>query len=308
MLVAVSADLEGVARIENPASILAFERSYWESARRLMTADVVAACRGLLDAGADEVVVLDNHGSGNPENVIGSELPPGARLEGWNVFDLAEHGVDAMLQVGYHARAGVSAFISHTYNPELRLRVNGELISESHGRAWAARVPLLGITGNAAHARMVGDLGDVPYLVVQETDSRARAQPIYPDADSAAEAIEAFSRQALSDGGVTPQPPEGALFEASFAPSESSAVMAEAGWEQRSATEFALQLRDWSQARESLAVAMNASVASWLPYLTTFPLTSREALEEVHDEPILQQGRDRFAEWLGQPQPEWIGG
>lgn len=306
MRVAVSADMEGIARLEDPSSILAFERSYWESGRRHMTADVVAACRGLLGAGADEVVVLDNHGSGNPENVIGSELPQRARLETWNVFDLADLGVDAMLQVGYHARAGVPAFVSHTYNPELRLRVNGELISESHGRAWAARVPLLGITGNAAHARTLGALEDVPYLVVQHTSSANHAQPVYPDETSAAEAIEEFSRHALRDGGIVPRPPEDPLFEASFAPSDSAAVMAEAGWEHRTDTEFALQLSDWSEAREPLAAAMGAAIASWVPYFATYELTSPEALERVHDEPVLRQGRERFAAWLSEPQQEWL--
>ena len=36
-----------------------------------------------------------------------------------------------MLQVGYHAHAGVESFVPHTYVPRLRLRVDGELISES---------------------------------------------------------------------------------------------------------------------------------------------------------------------------------
>ena len=39
-----------------------------------MTADVAAAAVGLLAAGADEVVVLDNHLSGNPENILGEAL------------------------------------------------------------------------------------------------------------------------------------------------------------------------------------------------------------------------------------------
>src|SRR5579862_5653653 len=121
--------MEGISQLRDPHSILAFERSYWNEGRRRLTADVAAAAAGLLRGGAEAVVVLDNHGSGNPENVIGGELPPGARIETWNIFDLAAHGVDAMLQVGYHARAGQRAYISHTYVPGLRLRVNGELIS-----------------------------------------------------------------------------------------------------------------------------------------------------------------------------------
>jgi hypothetical protein len=55
-----------------------------------MTADVAAAAVGLLAARAEEVVVLDNHLSGNPENILGEALPAGARPETWNVFDLVD--------------------------------------------------------------------------------------------------------------------------------------------------------------------------------------------------------------------------
>lgn len=271
-----------------------------------MTADVVAAARGLLRAGADEVVVLDNHGSGNPENVIGAELPPGARLETWNVFDLADHGVDAMLQVGYHARAGVPAFISHTYVPTLRLRVNGELISESHGRAWASQVPLLGIIGNDAHRQTLGRLGSVPYLAVQHTRSTTHVEPVFPDAASAAEAIENFSSEALRGGGVRPEVPSDPVFEASFESAESHPGMAKAGWRHVSDTEYLAQLRDWSGAREPLAAAMTAAIAPWMPYFASFDLSSAQALERVHDEPVLQQGREHFAAWLQETREEWL--
>ena len=68
------------------------------------------------------------------------------------------HGVDAMFQVGYHARGGVDGFLSHTYVPGLRLRLDDELISESHWRAWAVGAPLLGIVGNDRHLETLGSL------------------------------------------------------------------------------------------------------------------------------------------------------
>src|ERR1022692_2644098 len=207
--------MEGISQLRDPRSILAFERSYWSEGRRHMTADVAAGASGLLRGGADEVVVLDNHGSGNPTNVIGADLPAGARLETWNVFDLVDRGVEEMLQVGYHARAGVAAYISHTYVPSLRLRVNGELISESHGRIWAAGVPLLGIVGNDVHQRTLGSLGEVPFLVVQRTSSMGAMDPVFADQGSAAESIAAFSAQALLDGGVKLDAPADAVFGAS---------------------------------------------------------------------------------------------
>jgi D-aminopeptidase len=305
MLVVLSADMEGISQLRDPHSILAFERSYWDEGRSQMTADVVAAAAGLLRGGADEVVVLDNHGSGNPENVIEAELPAGVRLESWNVFDLAKRRVDAMLQVGYHARAGVPAFISHSYVPGLRLRVNGELISESHGRAWAAGVPLLGIIGNDAHARTLGSLGEVPYLAVQRTSALWEVDLVFDEGDSR-HAIVQFSEQALRDGGMMCRPPEEPLFEASFEAGQVEEGMLAAGWRQASETEYKIQLDGWSGAREPLAAAMGAAFAPWMPYFGTFTLTSREALEQIHDEQILREGRERFAEWLRADHPEWL--
>jgi D-aminopeptidase len=306
MLVALSADMEGISQLRDPHSILAFERSYWREGRRQLTADVAAAATGLLQGGAAEVVVLDNHGSGNPENLIGDELPSGARIETWNVFDLAERGVNAMLQVGYHARGGVEAYISHTYVPRLRLRVNGELISESHGRVWAAGVPLLGIIGNDAHQRTLGSLGEAPFLVVQRTSSIAEMDPVFADQSSAAEAIAAFSAQALLDGGMRFSAPPEPLFEASFDSDLGQPDRPAAGWHRTSETEYQIQLDAWASAREPLAAAMGAAIATWMPYFATHALTSSQALERVHDDPILREGREHFAAWLQADHPEWI--
>jgi D-aminopeptidase len=106
MRVALSADMEGVSQLDDWRAVLAFERTYWFEGRAQMEADVAAAARGLLTGGADEVVVLDNHASGNPVNVRPESLPTGARLETWNLFDLGEQGVDALLQVGYPLACG----------------------------------------------------------------------------------------------------------------------------------------------------------------------------------------------------------
>src|SRR6266702_2890879 len=86
-----------------------------------------------------------------------------------------------MLEVGYHARAGVPAFVSHTYVAGLRLRVDGELIGESHGRAWVARLPLLGIVRNNAHERTLGSLGEAPFLAGQRTRASAEVEPVFAD-------------------------------------------------------------------------------------------------------------------------------
>jgi D-amino peptidase len=151
MRVVLSSDMEGISQLRTAREIVAVCPEYWLTGRPGYEAEVAAACEGLLDGGATEVVVLDNHASGNPANLTADALPRGARLESWNVWDVPQHGVDAMLQVGYHARGGIDGFLSHTYAFALRLRCGDELISESHGRAWAARTRLIGIIGNDEH-------------------------------------------------------------------------------------------------------------------------------------------------------------
>ena len=277
MRVALSADMEGVSQLHDWRAVLAFDPAYWREGRAQMEAEVAAAARGLLSGGADEVVVLDNHASGNPVNVRPESLPPGARLETWNLFDLRERGIGALLQVGYHSRAGLDAFFPHTYAPELVLHVDEEPISESHGRAWAAGVPLLGICGNDVHGRTLGSLDGVPYLVTQQTSSTVDARPA-----ATLDEIERFAEEVARAGGVPVRPPQRARL-AAFVRGEPL---------------YALDLAQWQNARQPIADAMAAAVAPWLPYLTTFDLTSEEAMTAVQDEPLVREGRDVIEAWL----------
>ena len=81
MRVVLSVDMEGVSQLVEPNEIIACCDEYWATGKPRLEADVAAACRGLLAGGADEVVVLDNHASGNTYNVWPDALPSGARLE-----------------------------------------------------------------------------------------------------------------------------------------------------------------------------------------------------------------------------------
>jgi hypothetical protein len=206
MLVVLSADMEGVSQLRRAREILAACPEYWETGKPRYEAEVAAACEGLLAGGATEVVVLDNHASGNPANIGAGALPAGARLEAWNVWDLPGHGVDAMLQVGYHARGGVDRFLSHTYGFDLRLRCGDELISESHGRAWAAQTRLIGITGNDLHEQTLGSLSGTPFLVVQRSFRHGAAEPVV-----GLDAVREFARTCAENASDVPRSPRRAL-------------------------------------------------------------------------------------------------
>jgi D-aminopeptidase len=305
MLVAVSVDMEGASQLRSVREIFGCFPEYWQTGKPGLEADVAAACEGLLAGGASELVVLDNHG-GNTVNVSPESLPAGARLETWHVYDLPEHGVDAMFQVGYHARGGVNGFLSHTYIMGLRFRVGGELISESHARAWAAEVPLLGIVGNDMHRQTLGSLDGTPYLVVQESVGRDAMRPVFAGPEDGLDAIRSFAQACARDSASASAiaGPAAVTFEASM-PNGRDVVeeMAGAGWERVGEVEFAVELETWPDSREPLAAAMNAALAPYMPYwLGGFD--SVEDAEAADQERVRQLGTIMDA-WAAESQPQW---
>lgn len=296
--------MEGVSQLRVPCEILAARPEYWRTGKPAIEADTVAAAQGLLDGGATEVVVLDNHGSGNPINVSADCLPDGARLETWDVFDLPAKHIDAMLQVGYHSRGGGAGFISHTYVPGLRLRVDGELISESHGRAWAGQVPLVGIIGNDSHQRTLGSLDTTPYLAVQRTAANDRAEPVFEEAEGL-EAIRVFAATAIRRAGDIPPPllPSDAILEASMPNgAEHAEPLEAAGWERTGDVEYRARLAHWSDARNLIAAAMDAAIAPLLPHWDG--ATSAEQAAAL-DPARVQRLGTIINTWCAHEHPDW---
>jgi D-aminopeptidase len=305
VLVALSVDMEGASQLRSVREIFGCMPEYWQTGKRRLEADVRAACEGLLVGGASELVILDNHG-GNTVNVSPDALPQGARLETWNVYDLPEHGVDAMFQVGYHARGGVDGFLSHTYLPGLRLRVGGELISESHARAWAAEVPLLGIVGNDLHRQTLGSLEQTPYLVVQESLGRDAMNPVFADPEEGLDAIRSFARACVRQTTMARASahPAANTFEASM-PNGREVVeeMAGAGWTRVGDVEFTIELETWRDSRGPLAAAMNAAVAPFMPYWLTGFASADEA--DAADREQVEQLMTIFDAWAAEAHPQW---
>lgn len=304
MIVAVSVDMEGASQLRGVREIWGCLPEYWETGKPRLEADVLAACQGLLAGGATELVVLDNHG-GNTVNVSADALPVGARLETWRDFDLTSHHVDATFQVGYHPRGGVEGFLSHTYLPGLRLRAGGELLSESHGRAWASGVPLLGIVGNDLHQQTIGSLSETPYLVVQKSLGRSEAQPAW-DAEEGLDAIRGFAERCMRDAAQAPpvRPPSGGTFEASMPNGhEVVAQMEAAGWSRTGDVAFEVPFAKWADVREPLAAAMSAAFVPFVPYW----LGGFDSAEDAAaaDEERVAQLRLIFDAWAQETQPEW---
>jgi D-aminopeptidase len=263
MRIAVSGDMEAIAGIRDVRETFGWCEEYWGTGRQAYTRDIVAAAQGLLDAGADEVIVLDNHGAGAPWNILLEQLPNGVRGESVNVFDLPRLGIDGLLLVGYHPPAGIDGFVPHTYVPNVRLSVDGVKIGEAHGRVWAADVPLLGITGHEALRPTLGALSEAPFLAVQAGHDRLRATPVFEDVGESAEAIRVFARDCLRGihDAPHPRPPTDYTFEA----------------EVLGAERITLQLDRWTHAREPIGAAMSAGMAPLMPLFGSLDMRSPEA-------------------------------
>lgn len=305
MVIAVSVDMEGASQLRSVREIFGCFPEYWATGRPRLEADVAAACEGLLAGGADELVVMDNHG-GNRINVRAESLPAGARLEQWNAFEVRSHGVDAMFQVGYHARGGVDGFLSHTYMPGLRLRLDDELISESHWRAWTVGAPLLGIVGNDRHLETLGSLAGTPYLVVQHSHGRGEMIPVYGDPDEGLDAIRDFAEQCARDAGSAPTFAirEGAMFAASLPNGDAvGETMAAGGWARIGEVEYAIELESWEAARAPLDAAMGAGLAPFVPYWLGSFDTAEDAA--AADQERVAVAREVFDAWGAESQPQW---
>jgi D-amino peptidase len=163
MKVYLSADIEGTAGVALWDQAEKGKPDYLE-AREQMTAEVAAACEGLLDGGATEVWVQDAHGT--TINVIASRLPERTRLvRGWSghpffMLQALDETFGAAVLIGYHSRAGGGGNpLEHTMSTSLsEVRINDRPASEFLVHAYAAellRVPVVFLSGDEALCREV---------------------------------------------------------------------------------------------------------------------------------------------------------
>lgn len=187
--VLISADMEGISGIVHPTETNPGGYDY-ERARRLMTAEVNAAILGVLDAEPDaDVLVADAHGPFR--NILPEELDRRARLVRGRPRPLSmvaglEMGADALLLVGYHARAGAGpAVLAHTMSDAvLDVRLNGRPAGEiglNTAVAGHFGVPVVLLSGDDVACAELRDL--VPDAVTVEVKcalGQAAAVTLHP--------------------------------------------------------------------------------------------------------------------------------
>ncbi len=103
--------------------------------REQATREADAATRALFDAGAEKVVIWDNHGSG--ANLIFDRLDRRCEIMLGAGFERRFPGIDksytGVLMIGYHAMEGTpNGVLAHTYSPFAyrEIRVNGKPVGE----------------------------------------------------------------------------------------------------------------------------------------------------------------------------------
>ena len=155
MKVFITSDIEGISGVVHP------EHTGWDGrrhqeARKWMTEHINAAVKAAVESGASSVLVCDGHSNGR--NVILDLLHPEAELmwgrqNRWlGQMEGIDESFDAVLMVGFHARAGTPGVLNHTTSSGVitEVRINGEPIGEidiNAGLAGEFGVPVVMVSG-----------------------------------------------------------------------------------------------------------------------------------------------------------------
>jgi D-amino peptidase len=169
MKVFMGTDIEGVAGVVSFEAQSRAEARYYDNAQKLLTAEINAAVEGLLDAGAEEILVNDGHG---PGAVWFEDLHPRARLIHGRPTAPRQRrdpyiaACDVCVMIGQHAMAGIeTSNQNHTQNSRSvdYYKLNGKVIGEI-----------------AQFALYQGDLG-LPFIFLSgERDACLEAEALAP--------------------------------------------------------------------------------------------------------------------------------
>lgn len=208
MKVYISVDFEGIAGSTSWPSTNLGNLEHPALARE-MSLEAAAACRGALEAGADEVYVKDSHDSGR--NLDPALFPKEAKIIlGWkgspeSMIAGLDSSFDALLFVGYHSPAGCNGSpLSHTMNTNNNyVKFNGQLASEFLMHAYTASdlgVPTVYVSGDKMLCRHVNAFD--PHIVTTAVKEGMGNATINLTPEKAQELIQQDSRQAVLQRGL----------------------------------------------------------------------------------------------------------
>lgn len=162
----ISVDMEGVTGVVHWEEVSRTGKDY-DYFRELMTEETNAAIEAALEAGVEEILVRDSHGSAR--NIVPSLLHKKAKLlRDWSggyksMMEGIDDSFDAVLFIGYHAKAGTpDSPLAHTMNGNVKdISINGVSMPEAGINALIAgmyNVPVIFISGDVAICNQVKDL------------------------------------------------------------------------------------------------------------------------------------------------------
>jgi len=189
----ISVDMEGISGVVTSEECSRSGQDYGIF-RRIMTLEANAAVEGALAAGATKIWVRDSHGSAR--NILPDLLHEKAVLvRDWAggpkvMMDGIDESFDAVIFIGYHARAGTpDAIIEHTMSGMVTDSVvNGVSLPEAGWNALIAghyNVPVVFVSGDQALCRQAEELfGEVETVAVKDAIGAA-AVCLHPSAAQA---------------------------------------------------------------------------------------------------------------------------
>ncbi|NJD58770.1 MAG: peptide ABC transporter substrate-binding protein [Anaerolineales bacterium] len=215
MKILIATDMEGITGVTNWDQVDPNHAEY-PRFRRLMTGDVNAAIRGVCAAGIKDILVTDGHDRGT--NLLIEELDPCAQLVCGDYSPLAmvqgvDQGVDGVIFIGYHARAGSqNGILDHTWSSRrvANLWLNEVLVGEyglNGAVAGYFNAPVLMLTGDQTVCAQASELlGTIETVVVKTAVSRMAAVCLPPQVTE--ELIQKTAMQAVKrlEAGEAPKP------------------------------------------------------------------------------------------------------
>jgi D-amino peptidase len=189
MRIYISADMEGVAGVVH-RDHTGREGKDYEQARVLMTKETNAAIKGAIEAGAEEIIVNDSHGTmrniyvellSNKAKLISGTPKKMAMMEG------IDSKFDAAVFIGYHTKNGAQGILNHSYNSRIgtRIKINGKEYGEFGMNALVAGelgVPVVFVSGCnllVEEAKML--IENIGAAQVKRTINQVTSENLHPD-------------------------------------------------------------------------------------------------------------------------------
>lgn len=215
MKIIICTDLEGVAGVVSFESQVTTDAKYYETAKKLLTAEVNAAVDGILQSGNAEIIIWDGHGGGaiSFEDLHEeAKLIHGCPMAPIKIINELFRGADATIMIGQHAMAGVrNANMNHTQSSRTidYFKLNGRLIGEIAQYALntgALGIPLIFLSGDDAACKEAEDLVS-GIVTARVKNGLSRNSALSLSAKKSRALIQQKVFEALSNHKKTPVPP-----------------------------------------------------------------------------------------------------